>query len=162
MGRVTRAQAHQCRGNRNAKCVGKMAHRLGGIAVDDATAGINQRPLRFREHLVEAFAGIVAEPVIDNGLQPAAIAGQRQRTTPREFAFPVLNIFGNVDHYGTRTPGAGEFESSAHGGFKPARIRNQENVFSHGAHDCSDWCFLERIGANCMRWNLPADHDNGY
>ncbi len=157
---IAGAERHQRRRDRDAVLRCEPPHGLGGIAVDHAAAGIDQRPLRFGQHREEAFAGRVAQAVIGNLLQAPAVTGQRQGPAAHERALPVLHVLRDVDDDGTGAAGTREFECAAHGGLETLGIGHQEHVLGDGAHDRRDRRFLERVGADRAPRHLAANDDD--
>ena len=158
---VAGAECHQRGGDGDAVFRCEPPHGLGGVAVDHAAAGIDQRPFRLGQHGEEALAGSVGEAVVGDGLQPPSVAGQRQRAAAHEGSLPVLHVFRNIDDDGAGSAGAGEFEGAAHGGFEPLRVRHQEHVLGDRTHDRGYRGLLERVRADGAGRDLAADDDDG-
>ena len=159
MFRVAGAERHQRRRDRDAVFIGKTPHCLAGVGVDDASAGINQRPFRFGKHRVKALAGLVRQAVLGDGGQPPPVAVQRQGAFSLERPLPVLYVLRDIDDHRARPPGTGEFEGAADRRLELLGIGDEENVFGDGAHDGGNRRFLEGVGADGGRRDLSADDD---
>ena len=67
--------------------------------------------------------------------------------------------FGMSTTTGPGRPVRASSKCAAHRIFEQGRIRDEEYVFRNGAHDRRDRRFLESVGADGRRGNLPANHD---
>ena len=94
-------------------------------------------------------------------MQAFAVAGHGQQALTAERARPVLDVFWQVDHDRSGPAGAGDFKRGANGNFQSLRVRDQESVLGHRAQATADRRFLERVRADGLGRNLPADHDQG-
>ena len=101
----------------------ELAQRVGRVAVDDAAAGVDQRPLRFAQHLEEVVGLGAVDDVGSQRLEALAVAGHGQRARALEFARPVLHVLRDVDDHRTGTAGARDLERGAHRGLELARDR---------------------------------------
>jgi hypothetical protein len=77
MFRVETAEPHERARDGNLEGAHERAQRGARVRVDDAAAGIDQRPLRFAEHREEFLAARVREPVVLDCCVPLPVARDR-------------------------------------------------------------------------------------
>ena len=135
----------------------KVARR---IALDNAPAGVNQRPFALAENVEKGSAFGFRHPLAVKRLHPLTITSKVQHSFAPERSFPVLNIFGNVQNDGPGTIAASNFESGSNGRLEFLRVEHQKCALRARAHDVKDRRFLKRIGTDGGPGNLPADEND--
>ena len=143
------------------KRVGELAQRAGGVAVDHAAAGVDQRALRLAEHLEEARARSASSSVALGELvhaprgSPGSAACRRPGRRPPSSARPSAC---------RRPPGPGRPVRAISKAVRTVasslrRVGDQEDVLRDGAHDRAApappgtrRCRSRRVG------DLAADH----
>ena len=123
IGGVHGADAHERGDHRNVESLGELAQLLRCIAIDHAATGVDQRPLRFAQHLEEMIGLGAVDDVGSQGLEALAVARHGQRARALELARPVLHVLRNIDDHRTGATGARDLEGGAHGGFELVRDR---------------------------------------
>ena len=101
-GGVHGADAHERGDHRDVEGLRELAQLRRRIAVDDAAAGVDQRPLRFTQHLEEVVGLGAVDDVGSQRLEALAVARHRQRARALELARPVLHVLRDVDDHRAR------------------------------------------------------------
>ena len=159
-GRVDRAYAHQRGHDRHLEGTGELGNGSGGIAIDGAAAGVDQRPLGGGQEVEEPGGGGRRQGIAVDGRQALAVARDRQLALAEVGPDPVLDVFRHVDNDRTRPPGTGDLEGGTHRRLETPRIRDQENMLGHRSHQRRNRSLLESVGADGRGRDLAADDDH--
>ena len=155
IGRRKGAEPHQGRGDGKAGELEEFAQEVAGgtAGIDDAAAGVEQRPLGGRHH-VDRLLDLV-EVALD--LRPVAAVLEFPR--PEIFALGELNVLGNVDHDRAGPAAGGNMERLVQRARQVSDVLDQVIVFRARPGDADRVAFLERIVADEMGRHLPGDDD---
>ena len=147
------AQPHQRGGDGKAAEVHQLAQQVAGLraGIDDAAAGVEDRPLRARHHL---HGGL---DLVEVALQLRLVAGARRRLRRHVGAPGELDILRNVHHDRAGTAGGCDMERLVDGGGKLVDVLHQPVVLGAGARDADRVAFLEGVGADQRRRHLAGD-----
>jgi len=158
---IDRTNAHQGGGHRDAVLCCKFAQFLAGVSVDDASPGIDERPIGLLQHVQESLTMVLIENIVLHGMQALPVTRHRQQTLAPVHAGPVLYILGHINHDRAGPAGSGNFKSRANRYLQLFRVRDQKGVFRHRPEAAGNRRFLESIRTDGRGRNLSANHDNG-
>jgi hypothetical protein len=160
-GRIHRADAHERRHDGDVEPLGELAQVGRCVAVDDAAAGVEQRPLRVAQQREERLRFGRRDRRARELIEPLAIAGQRQRPLAAEHRLRQLHVARDVDDHRARPAAARQLEGAAHRRLDLVLVGEQEDVLGAGRHDVEDRRLLEGVGAHRGARHLAADEDDG-
>ncbi len=152
-----RAEPHQRRGDGRAGERLQLAQRLGGggAGIDDATAGVEDRPLGRRQHLDRRLdqCGI--------GLDLRAIGLVLERSARLAIARGGdLHVLGQINHDRAGAAGGGDMERLMNHRAEIGGILHQIIMLGAVARDADRVGLLKGIGADQVGGDLPGDDDD--
>ena len=149
------AEPHQGRGDGKAGELDQLAQMLrrGGAGIDDAAAGVEQRPLGRRHHLdrLPDLVGIA--------LEPRLIALVLEFLRLRVGALGELDVFGDIDHDRPGPTAGSDVKRLVQRARQVVDGFHQIIVLGARPRDADGVAFLERIVADEMGRHLPGDDD---
>ncbi len=149
------AEPHQGRGDGKAGELDQFAQMLrrGRAGIDDAAAGIEQRPLGGRHHLdrLPDLVGIA--------LEPRLVALVLKLLRLRVGALGELDVFWDIDHDRTGPAARRDVKRLVQRARQVVDIFHQIIVLGARPRDADGVAFLERVVADQMGRHLPGDDD---
>jgi hypothetical protein len=149
------AEAHQGIGDRKAEAAREPGQLLGSVAQDDATAGIDHRPLGL-EQQVHGLLDLPQMPLDDR-----VVRTQLDRLRILELALGGGHVLRNVDHHRTRATAVGDIEGLLDRHRQLVHVIDQEIVLDAGPGDADGIAFLEGILADILVRHLPEITTSG-
>ncbi len=145
------AQAHQRADHGNVHQFGEFAEFRAGARGNNASAGVNERPLGVPDHLRGA-ADLAGVPL---GVHPVTL--QVNRGNRRVVRLGLEDVLRNVHEYGARPSARGQVKGLVN---HPRQIRdvlNQVVVLGARARDTEGVRFLEGVAAHQLAVHLAGD-----
>ena len=81
---------------------------------------------------------------------------------PRDLGSGLLDVFGDVDDYGTWAAGGGDMKGFGDDARDIGRAHDEVAVFNDGESDAEDVCFLESAAPDGGGGDLAGDGDHGH
>jgi hypothetical protein len=147
-------EAHHRQRHRQLVGGDELDQLLRGIGVDDAAAGVDDRPPGIGERLRR-------DPdLLDVALGRRFVAGQLRRSLGRLVVdVDPGEVLGDVDEHRAGTAGGGDVEGLVDVLGDLARVLHQERVLDDRQRHPGDVGLLEAVGADQVGADLPGDED---
>ena len=147
------AEPHQRRGDRKAGELDQLAQEVARLraGIDDAAAGVEQRPLGVRHQLDRGLDAV--EVALD--LRPVALVLEFGRLGID--ARGELHVLRDVDHHRARPAARGDVERLVQHARQVGDALHQIVVLGAGPRDADGVAFLEGVVADQVGRHLPGD-----
>ncbi len=152
VGRRISTKPHQGVGDRKSEAAGEPGQLLGAIGENDASAGVDHRPLGF-EQQVHGLLDLPQMPLDDR-----VVRTHLDRLRILELALGGGDVLRNIDHHRPRATAVGDVEGFLDRHRQLMHIIDQEVVLHAGTRDADGIAFLEGILSDIGVRHLPRDH----
>ena len=148
------SQAHEGAGHRDLQGLGELEQFGGGVAVNNAAAGVEHRFFGLQDHFQGPFR-LPGIPV-DRGV----ITLDFDFLGKLRHHAGLLDIFRQIHQHRAGPPRTGDIKSLVNGAGQVFDVRHQVVVLGAGPGDAHDIHFLEGIVADERGGHLPGENHN--
>ncbi len=157
VGEIHAADPHERGHHRDLEAFGEFPQFLGGLGVDHAAAGINERTRALFKHFEERGGCRLRNARRVQGGHTFLVAPERQVPLALERADGVLHILRYVNDDRARSAAPGQLERRPHGVFEPVGVFAEKDMFRACTHHIKYGRFLERIRTDGCTGHLAAN-----